>query len=107
MISTPLVILNNEKRKKRERLMKNEKPQPRKKVIKKPKIKTSTIEIRGYIHEMEEALEGTKSEGRKLLGLPIKVGGETMGWICRVDDRAGIWYAKIDVSAEMKEKNNA
>lgn len=79
-------------------------PQPRKKVIKKPKMKTSTIEIRGYIHEMEEALKGTKSEGRKLLGLPIKVGGETWGWIDRVDDEAGFWYARIDVSAEVKEE---
>lgn len=79
-------------------------PQPRKKVIKKPKMKTSTIEIRGRIYDMEEALKGTKHEGRKLLGLPITVGGETLGWIDRVDDDTGHWYAKIDVSAEVKEE---
>ena len=79
-------------------------PQPRKRVIKKPEMKTSSIEIRGYIHELESALKGTEYEGRKLFGLPIKVGGDTIGWICRVDDKAGIWYASVDVSVEVKEK---
>ena len=80
------------------------KPQPRERVIKKPKMKTTTIEIRGYIHEMEEAMKGTEYEGRKLLGLPIKVSGDTIGWICRVDDKAGTWWAEIDVSVEVREE---
>lgn len=80
------------------------KPQPRKKVYKKPEMKVTTIEIRGRIYEMEEALKGTKYEGRHLLGLPIGIGGETMGWIDRVDDQTGLWHAKIDVSCEVKEK---
>lgn len=79
-------------------------PQPRKKVIKKPKMKTTTIGIVGSIFELEQALKGTKHEGRKLLGLPITVGGETWGWIDRVDDDTGHWYARIDVSAEVKEE---
>ena len=78
-------------------------PQPRKKVYKKPEMKVTPVEIRGRIYDLEKALEGTNLEGRKLLGLPIGVGGETMGWICRVDDQAGFWYAKIDISAEVKE----
>ena len=79
-------------------------PQPRKRVYKKPEIKTTPIEIRGYIHEMEEALKGTKFEGRHLLGLPIGVGDGRIGAIDRVDDQSGLWYAKIDVSVEVKEK---
>lgn len=79
-------------------------PQPRKKVYKKPELKVSTIGIIGSIFELEQALKGTKYEGRKLLGLPIGVGGETMGWIDRVDDDTGHWYARIDVSAEVKEE---
>ena len=79
-------------------------PKPRKKVYKKPKLKVCTLEIRGYIHDIESVLKGTVVEDRQLLGLPIKVGGETIGWVCRVDDLAGVWYAKIDITVEMKEE---
>lgn len=74
--------------------------------VKKPKLMPVLLDMRGYIHELEEQLEDTIYEGRKglkLLGTPLLVGDLKIGIVTSVDEKAGIYHASILVGAEEKK----
>lgn len=75
--------------------------------VRKPKHEPVLLAVKGYIHELEDQLEGTIYENRKgvrLLGVPLHVGDTKVGLVYKVDVESGMYYASIMVSAEAKKK---